>query len=188
MLTDGAYATPTVAENVILDDREGDPADPCGRAPDSSQQWHAADRGGPRRTTSRKGTMPIMRKIIVEHGSVIIDLDGDTLRGVMINKFGELRDEFGLVKRGTVVNERLATPWQPKPWTKPKSPGDDDVSSEPPEDFFVAIPKHSEWRYLTGEHPEGTKWTELKFNDDKWKKSQAPFGYGYREARTVSMK
>lgn len=129
--------------------------------------------------------MPVMKSIWVEHGSVIMDVDGDTLHGVMINKFGDLRDEFSIVKRGTVVNQRLANPRQPDPWVKTKAPGDEDFSSEPPEDYFVAIPKHSEWSYLAGDHPDGTKWTELKFDDKKWRKSQAPFGYGYREARTV---
>ena len=33
--------------------------------------------------------MPVMKKIIVEHGSVLIDIEGNTLTGRMINKFGE---------------------------------------------------------------------------------------------------
>jgi hypothetical protein len=189
MLMDGAYATPTVAENVILDDHDGDPTKDgpyrksAGIHANNGTVQVVAGNGGT--TIGRKGTMPVMKRIIVEHGSVIIDVESDTLRGIMINKFGELRDEFGIVKRGTITQERLSTPLLPPIWKKPKSPGDEDFSTEPPEDFFVAIPKHSEWSYLAGEHPEGTKWTELKFNDKKWKRAQAPFGYGYREARTV---
>jgi hypothetical protein len=189
MLMDGAYATPTVAENVILDDGDGDPKGggpyrkSAGLHPNNGTVQVVAGHGGT--TYGRKGTMPVMRSIWVENGSVIIDVDGDTLRGVMVNNFGDLRDQFSIVKRGTVEHERLASPWQPKPFKKVKSPGDDDISTQAPEDYFVAIPKHSDWTYLAGDHPDGTKWTELKFDDKKWKKGQAPFGYGYREARTV---
>jgi hypothetical protein len=83
------------------------------------------------------------------------------------------------------VNQRLDNPWQPAVYKRPRSPGEDQ-GAEAPEDFFVAIPKFSEWSYLAGEHPgEGTKWTELKYDDLDWKRGEAPFGYSYKEARTV---
>jgi hypothetical protein len=189
MLIDGAYATPTVAEGVVLDDGEGDPTtgEPyrksAGLTPNSGNIQVVAGHGGT--SIGRKGTLPLMKKIIVEHGSVILDLDGDTLRGTMINKFGEVRDVFGLVKRGQVTHERLFNPKQLDPWKKTKSPGEE-VPAEPPEDFFTAIEKNSEWTYLAGEHPaDGTKWTEAKFDAKHWKRGPAPFGYGYKEARTV---
>jgi hypothetical protein len=188
MLIDGAYATPTVAEGVVLDDGEGDPTtgEPyrksAGLTPNSGNLQVVAGHGGT--TLGRKGTLPLMRKTIVEHGSVILDIDGDTLRGTMLNKFGEVRDVFGLVKRGNVTHQRLFNPWQPAPWKKPRSAGED-TPAEPPEDFFVAIEKYSEWAYLAGSHPEGHKWTEIKFDTKGWKRGQAPFGYSYKEARTV---
>lgn len=188
MLIDGAYDTPTVAEGVVLDDAEGDPrtGEPYRKSegihPNSGNIQVVAGHGGT--TVGRKGTLPLMRKIIVEHGSVIFDVEGDTMRGTMINKFGEVQDVFAIVKRGQVVNKRLDNPWQPQNWKKPKSPGDEQ-GAEPPEDFFVAIPKFSEWSYLVGAHPEGTKWTELKYDAARWKKGEAPFGYSYKEARTV---
>src|SRR5262249_55001162 len=101
MLMDGAYDTPTVAEGVILDDGEGDPrtGEPykksVGNQPNGGTIQVVAGNGGT--VVGRKGTMPVMRKIVVEHGSVIIDIDGDTLRGTMINKFGEVKDVFELV-------------------------------------------------------------------------------------------
>jgi hypothetical protein len=134
-------------------------------------------------TVGRKGTIPFMRKTIVEHGSVIIDVDGDTMKGTMINKFGEVRDVFAVVKRGQVTHQRLNNPWQPPPWKRERS-ADDQFPAEPPEDFFVAIPKNSDWFYLAGTHPEG-KWTEVKYDTKGWKQGTAPFGYSYREARTV---
>jgi hypothetical protein len=188
MLIDGAYATPTVAENVVFEDREGNPeADgpyrkSAGLTPNNGEIQVVAGHGGT--TVGRKGTSPIMRKIFVEHGSVIIDIDGDTLTGTMINKFGEVRDRFALAKRGTIVHERIAAPWQPQPYKQPKSPGDE-FPGEPPEDFFVVIPKFAEWQYLAGTHPEGQKWTELKYVPEHWKTGEAPFGFFYKEARTV---
>ena len=187
MLMDGAYATPTVAEGVIFDDGEGSPKNPyrksAGITPNNGAIQIVAGHGGT--TLGRKGTMPIMRKIVVEHGSCLIDITGDTLRGIMINKFGEVRDDFALVKRGKVRQQRLMNPWQPQPWKPAKYAGDDAFSSEPPEDFLTAIPKHSEWTYIGGKDPGGAKWTELNFPAEGWSQGQAPFGYGYPEARTV---
>ena len=57
--------------------------------------------------------MPIMREIIVEHGSLILDVDGDTLTGTMINKDTVQRDVFSIVKRGKVEVTRIENPWQP---------------------------------------------------------------------------
>jgi hypothetical protein len=189
MLIDGAYATPTVAENVVFEDREGNPETDgpyrksAGITPNSGEIQVVAGHGGT--TVGRKGTLPLMRKIIVEHGSVLVDINGDTLTGTMINKYGEVRDAFALRKRGTVVHERIPVPWQPQPYKQVKSPGDEFPGGEPPEDFFVVIPKYAEWEYLAGSHPEGQKWTELKYVPEGWKRGEAPFGYEYKEARTV---
>jgi hypothetical protein len=59
--------------------------------------------------------MPVMREIFVENGSVILDLDGDTLVGHMINRNGVIRDVFSLVKSGTVEVRRVENPWQHAP-------------------------------------------------------------------------
>jgi hypothetical protein len=118
MLFDGAYSTPTTAEGVILDDGDGDPNGDG--AYHKSQGLHphegtvaiVAGHGGA--GVSRKGTMPIMRQIIVEHGSAILDIEGDTLTGTMINKEQVRRDLFSIVKRGKATPTRVANPWQPK--------------------------------------------------------------------------
>lgn len=187
MLMDGAYATPTVAEYVILDDREGDPRTDgpyyksSGINPHEGAIQIVAGHGGT--TIRRKGTMPVMRKIILEHGSVIIDIDGDTLTGSMLDKYGEERDRFGLVKRGRVVPRRIAEPWQPPEWKPPPNPRGDG-SSEPPEDYIVAIPQNAEWQYLAGSHPP-TNWTHFAFRATGWKVGDAGFGYGDNDDRTV---
>jgi acid phosphatase type 7 len=188
MLMDGAYATPTVAENVILDDGDGDPnGDGAYR---KSAGIHAnegavqvvAGHGGT--TVRRKGTMPVMKKIIAEHGSVLIDVAGDTLTGIMINKYAERRDLFSIVKRGEVMNTRLANPWQPTPWSPPKGPDGRDPVAEPPEDFYIVIEKHAKWHYLAGEHP-GTNWMKSEYKVDDWKVGEAGFGFADNDDRTV---
>ena len=117
MLMDGAYATPTVAEGVILDDGDGNPTGDgayrksAGLNPHEGTIQIVAGHGGA--GVSRKGTMPVMREIVVENGSVILDLDGDTLVGHMINRKGVIRDVFSIVKKGKVQVKRIENPWQP---------------------------------------------------------------------------
>ena len=188
MLMDGAYATPTVAENVILDDGDGDPKGDgpyrksAGIHPNEGAVQIVAGHGGT--TVRRKGTMPVMKKIIVEHGSVLIDIDGETLTGIMINKYGEKRDLFSMVKRGQVTPTRLATPWQPPKWSPPPKKEGEDPGAEPPEDFFIVIEKHSKWHYMAGQHP-GTNWMKPEYTVSDWPEAEAGFGFGDNDDRTV---
>ena len=188
MLMDGAYTTPTIAENVILDDGDGDPTGDgpyrksAGIHPNEGTVQVVAGHGGT--TLRRKGTMPVMRKIIVEHGSVLIDIEGDTLTGRMINKYGERRDLFSIVKRGKVTPTRLANPWQPPFWAPPKRPDGSEPAREPPEDFYITIEKHSQWHYMAGEHP-GTNWMKPSYDVSDWKVGEAGFGFGDNDDRTV---
>ncbi|QDV75213.1 Alkaline phosphatase precursor [Botrimarina mediterranea] len=117
MLIDGAYATPTVSEGVVLDDGDGDPKGDgayrksAGLRPHNGSLAIVSGHGGG--GVGRKGTMPIMREIIVEHGSLLLDIKGDTLTGTMVNKHGAVRDEFQLVKRGKVEHTPITNPWRP---------------------------------------------------------------------------
>jgi hypothetical protein len=117
MLMDGAYATPTVGEGVILDDGDGRIAGDGpyrksdGLYPNEGSVSIVAGHGGT--GLSRSGTLPVMREIILEHGSVLLDIDGDTLTGTMLNKEGKIRDIFNIVKRGKVSPTRVEDPWQP---------------------------------------------------------------------------
>lgn len=187
MLMDGAYATPTVAENVILDDGDGDPngdgpyRKSAGIHPNEGAVQVVAGHGGT--TVRRKGTMPVMRKTIAEHGSVLIDIAGDTLTGIMINKYAERRDLFSIVKRGTVTPTRLANPWQPERWSPPKDASGNPVA-EPPEDFFIAIDKNAEWSYLAGRHP-GSNWMRAEYDISDWPLAHAGFGFGDNDDRTL---
>ncbi len=125
MLIDGAYATPTTADGVILDDGDGHPTGDgayrksAGRNPHEGTVAIVSGHGGG--AIRRIGTMPLMREIILEYGSVILDLDGDTLTGTMINKNNVQRDLFSIVKRGKVCAKRVTKPWQPAPWPSNES-------------------------------------------------------------------
>ncbi|MDP7640650.1 MAG: hypothetical protein QGG73_13225 [Candidatus Hydrogenedentes bacterium] len=72
MLMDGAYGTPTTAEGVILDDGGGSPwgdgpyRKSAGLQPHQGTVQIIAGHGGV--SVSRKGTMPVMREIVVDHG------------------------------------------------------------------------------------------------------------------------
>lgn len=118
MLIDGAYDTPTIAEGVVLNDGDGklDGDGPYkkseGLQPHNGTIAIVAGHGGA--GVSRKGTMPIMREIIVENGSLILDIKDDTLTGTMIDLHGQERDKFLLVKRGAVDNRPIDDPWQPE--------------------------------------------------------------------------
>jgi len=117
MLIDGAYATPTVAEGVVVDDGDGHPEGDGayrkskGLNPHEGTVAIVTGHGGAGLT--RRGTMPIMRSIVVEHGSLILDIKGDTLTGTMVNKNTVSRDVFSIVKQGKVEVTHLEKPWQP---------------------------------------------------------------------------
>lgn len=146
MLMDGAYDTPTTAEGVILDDGDGRPGGDgayrksAGLNPHEGTVQIVAGHGGT--GVSRKGTMPVMREIIVEHGSVILDIEGDTMVGRMLDKHDEIRDLFSVVKRGQVEVQRVADPWQPAPLPPDKRGVMEDFLLETPgtqpENFQIA--------------------------------------------------
>jgi hypothetical protein len=180
MLIDGAYATPSVSENVVLDDGDGDPQGDGAYRKSQGIHPHQGTiqivAGHAGAGLGRNGTIPFMRKTIVEHGSVIIDVYGDTLTATMVNKNGSTRDAFSMVKRGKVELARIALPWQPaeykKPENRPRSP------AEPPLDHKVLVAKNSEWRYLAGQHPRGQDWTRLDFDASRWQIGKAGLGFG----------
>jgi hypothetical protein len=186
MLMDGAYATNTVAENVILDDGDGDPA---GDGPYRKRAGiHAhegtvqvvAGNGGA--NLGRHGTMPVMRKIIIEHGSVLIDVKGDTLVARMINREGVERDLFSVVKRGQVMPVRLALPWQPEAYVKPTNQVS--VPVTPAIDHQVLIPEGARWSYVFDPLPRGSDWTRSDYDASGWMTGEGSFGYGAGEHRT----
>lgn len=186
MLMDGAYATNTVAEDVILDDGDGDPAGDgayrksAGIHPHQGTVQVVAGHAG--QGLGRVGTMPVMRRILVEHGSVLVDVEGDTLVARMINREGEERDLFSVVKRGVVEPMRLALPWQPPAYVKPTN----EVKGValPAVDHKVLIPSGATWRFACDPAPRGREWTRPAFDASGWAEGAGPFGFGPGTNRT----
>ncbi|NIB42359.1 hypothetical protein HBA55_22320 [Pseudomaricurvus alkylphenolicus] len=118
MLVDKAYHTPTTSEGVVLDDGDGhihgDGAyhKSHGLNPHEGTAHIVTGHGGGA-TSARRGVMPIMRQSMLEHGSVIVDIEGDMLTAKMIGGSGQIRDEFHLVKKGRVKPKIVKQPWSP---------------------------------------------------------------------------
>ena len=187
MLIDGAYATPTVAENVVLDDGDGDlEGDGAYRKSEGVHSHQGVVHivtGNAGQNMKRNGTIPFMRKTMVEFGSVIIEVEGDMLTAAMLNSSGKVRDAFAMVKRGKVALDRMALPWQPPDYKKPENPRK--WPALPPVDFKLLIPKNAEWHFLSGQHPlRGLDWTRLTFDASAWKRGVVGFGYGDSEFKT----
>ena len=188
MLMDGAYETPTNTKDVILDDGDGDPRGDGpyrkseGLQPNNGHIQVVAGHGG--KNLSRKGTMNVMKRIMLEHGSVLIQVSGNTLTGTMINYKGFERDVFSIVKEGVVAPVRIAQPWERPPFVQPEYASHRWEGRDLPKHYDEAIPKNAEWKYLGGAHPPDA-WTSTEFDDSKWKKGKAGFGYGDRDDETV---
>jgi len=188
MLIDGAYDTPTTAAGVVLDDGDGDPKGDgaykktTGLNPNNGSINIVTGHGGT--GVRRSGTMPIMRSIIVENGSTLVHIKGDTLHGTMINYKGEVRDTFQIVKSDDVPLKRdpVDNPWQPP---GKSASGDKGKGSEKmPKKFATLLQKEATWSYLGGSHPKGD-WTAPGFDDSSWKKGKAGFGYGDKDDNTT---
>ncbi|MFP6872205.1 MAG: metallophosphoesterase family protein [Verrucomicrobiales bacterium] len=192
MLIDGAYATPTTAKGVILDDGDGDPdgdgpyRKSKGLIPHNGTVQVVTGHGGTK--VSRKGTMPIMRRILVENGSVLVSVAGNTLSATMLNLNATVRDSFAIKKEGVIEHSPIQDPWQPSAKRKTKEPEPTKVIKEgkplPPVAQRI-IDHGAQWRYLAGGNHPPKNWTTLNFNQSSWKQGAAGFGFGDKDDRTV---
>jgi hypothetical protein len=192
MLIDGVYnATNMVAENNVLDDGDGDPDGDGAYQKSAGIHPHegtvAIVAGNAGAAMGRKANAAIMKRTLMEFGSVVVDVDGDTLSARMINRSGQTRDLFSMIKRGKVEPVRLALPWQPEEYKKPTNDVktvDYKIMTAPPIDYKLLIPQHAEWQYLANQHPQGQAWTRREFDASKWNVGAAGFGFRNAEART----
>ena len=189
MLMDGAYATPTVSENVILDDGDGDPEGDGAYRKSKGIHPHGGTvqvvTGNAGQSLGRSGTMPVMRRIISEYGSTLIDVNGDTLTGRMINRDGIESDQFSIVKRGKVTASALALPWMPSVEVKKPENGVKPAGGSPlPIDGKFPIPQGAEWQYTFELPVRGKEWTQADFAAEGWKTGAGGFGYGRAGFRT----
>ncbi len=186
MLIDGAYQTPTTADGVVLDDGDGDPNGEGSYRKSKGLHAHqgvvqvVTGNGGAK--VSRLGTSPVMRRVITEYGSVILDIDGDALTGVMVNRGGVTSDLFSIVKQGTVMPKLVATPRLLPPYTvsidKPRVEKSDLTPF--PKNSVELIKPNADWEYLAGSHPP-EKWTAVGYIPEEsvgWKSGTVSIGYG----------
>lgn len=188
MLIDGAYHTPTIAEGVVLDDGDGDPAGDgayrksAGLHPNNGVVQVVTGHGGT--GVGRVGTIPFMKRIIVENGSCLISISGDTLTAEMINLDGKIRDTFAITKAGVVEHTPILDPWEPEP-LQPIAP----QAPKPvaPKDATTLIGKGAAWSYLVGSHPagQGSAWAAPGYDVSQWPVAPAGFGYGDKDDATV---
>jgi len=186
MLIDGAYQTPSTAEGVILDDGDGNPEGDgaykksFGLNPHNGTVSITTGHGGTK--NRRKGTHPLMRSILLEHGSCLITIEGDTIKGEMLDLNGKILDTFAISKSGTVTHTPIANPWQPEPHVKPTP-----KVVEKPKKSIPIIKKKATWSYLGGSHPAGTSataWAGLNYDTENWKTGKAGFGYADKDDNT----
>ena len=212
MLIDGAYDTPTSVEGVILDDGDGRPEGDGAYKKSEKVTSHngtvaiVTGHGGALGRNSR-GVMPIMRSIVLDHGSTLLDIDGDTLTGTMLDLRGAERDQFQIVKRGTVTHSVVQNPWKATHATEERTgagvlgaPGTVAASKQArnagqknlgklvPKKVQNLIAPNATWDYLAGgEEPETEMWTKLGFDSEEegFERGKAGFGFGDGDDQTV---
>lgn len=114
-----AYSTPTVSDGVVLND--GDGAYHKSQGLNEHEGVAQIVTGHGRNLVKKpKGISPVMRKNIVELGSVFVEIESAELKVSMINGAGEIRDEFSIVKKGEVESSVVEDPWAPTKWDKAK--------------------------------------------------------------------
>ncbi len=198
MLVDGAYATPTTAlkdpvskQFVVLDDGDGNPDRDGAYRKSAGINEHegivhiTAGHGGTKNNAKFGGRLPIMKKVSIENGSVIVHVSGDTLTATMITLEGAERDVFQMVKHGKVTpqrveNPRLRTVRDPIAGRPPTALG------EPVPARTTPLRKLAEpWLYMAGEDTIGDAWTKPDYNQSAWKSGLMPFGYNYPSLGTT---
>lgn len=97
-LVHGAYSTPTTAGGGVIRDRGDGRREGDGeyRKAGEGAVYIVAGHGGA--GISRDGTHPLMAYVDEENGSVIIDIEGDTLRATNVRRDGSVSDSFWIVK------------------------------------------------------------------------------------------
>lgn len=186
MLLDKAYDTPTTAENHVLDDGDGDPEGDGayrkseGLNPHNGSVHVVAGHGG--KLGRRTGSSPVIHTSILEYGSCLMQINGDTLTCKMLNNKGEIRDTFSIKKKGTVTHQPIANPKRPQGFQPPKVA--DAKGSKMPQNFISVIPRNSEWKLSAGQ-PLPKNWFQPAFDASAWPLKTAGFGYGDNDDKTI---
>jgi len=135
-MIDGAYTTPSTADNVVLDDRSGDPS---GQGPYRKRPGNEANDGtlqivaghGGQVLSRKEQPHPLMRRTILEWGSVIVTVDGSKLTAIMLDANGRERDKVQIVKDAKAPPVRLKNPRKPEPAEGPRTLRNRDQKRDP---------------------------------------------------------
>lgn len=131
MLIDGSYAKPTPTEGVVIDEGSGNPnggkpyRKSAGLNPREGAVYVVTGHGG-RSLGGLTQKMPLMAAVDTDsYGSMIVDIDGDELKAIMLDGKGKESDRFHIVKRGKVKLKRGSPPlpWAVKPRKLPALDG-----------------------------------------------------------------
>ncbi|MGI8603456.1 MAG: metallophosphoesterase [Verrucomicrobiales bacterium] len=192
MLIEGAHATPTTPYKdpvsnryVVIDDGDGNP-DRDG-AYRKSKGINAREgtihmvsgHGGTKNVARFGGASPVMKKVSIEHGSVLVQIKGNTLTATMLTYQGKEFDTFQIVKEGKIIPRRVENPA-----IIPQTLAIMGVQEPLPVHAIPIISPQSDWRYLAGSDPKSDNWTRSSFDDNSWKLGRGGFGYGYPTNRT----
>jgi len=188
MLIDGAYETPSTNKGVVLDDGDGDPAGDGsykkseGLEPNNGAVQVVAGHGGT--GLRRKGNHVLMSKVIMMHGSVIMETLGNKLTMTMVDANGKKQDFCVIEKAGTVKQSIVENPRAPL-YIAPENP-QQAKGFKMPKNHQPVFPEHAEWNYLAGKSLHPAKgWTGLAFDTSNWKTGKAGFGYSDKDDNTV---
>ena len=190
MLIDGAYVTPSTNKGVVLDDGDGDPREggdgsykkSAGLAPNNGTIQVVAGHGGT--GLRRKANHVLMSKVILMHGSVILETKDNKLTLKMINYNGDKVDHCVIEKGGKVERKIVENPRAPELIIDKKILAK--TGAKMPKNHEPVIPKHAEWDYLAGVNLHPAKgWTNIEFDTSNWKKGKAGFGYSDKDDNTI---
>lgn len=191
MLIDGAYATPSTNKGVVLDDGDGNPKGDGaykksdGLAPHNGTIQVVAGHGGT--GLRRRSIHPLMSKVIMLHGSMIMQIKDNKLTGEMIGVEGNILDTFVIEKGGKVTRSIVENPREPELINSRVKDSRVKVSKpqKMPKDFTAVIERGSQWQYLAGPKLFPAKgWTSSTFDASKWKVGPAGFGYSDKDDAT----
>ena len=188
MLIDGAYATPSTNQGVVLDDGDGDPKGDgaykksAGLAPHNGTVQVVTGHGGT--GLRRKSNHPLMSKVIMLHGSMIMEIKGDKLTGEMIDVHGAVLDTFVIEKGGKVTRSIVENPRAPK-LIEPEPKAKSSKPHSMPKNYSNVIPRGATWHYLAGAKLHPAKgWASAPFDVSDWKLGAAGFGYSDKDDKT----
>ena len=190
MLIDGAYDTPSTNQGVVLDDGDGDPRNGGDGSYKKSEGLTAHNgtvqvvvgHGGAK--LKRQANHVLMSQVMMMHGSLVLETEGNKMTFKMINTKGELEDYCVIEKGGKVERRIVSNPRAPE--LKVDTSATSKTGAKMPAKHTPIIQQHAEWEYLAGVDLHPAKgWKKLNFDTSNWKKGKAGFGYSDNDDNTV---